>query len=657
MIILLIFIHFWQGGGRVFAHELIYNIDFEVCTLVMLLLVLANIPLHNTVRTFSNRIFILFLVCGLFDVVFDIVSAITMSMPEVYSKGTLWFMLQCYFILQVSMPFLLYLYTRSLHGALSRKNKLPTLFSVLGYGIMLGIVVTNPFLHGLSYFDEVGGYHYGPLRYSTYIYAVLFVVAALIDTVRYRARIARRNIVAIWQFAIINVVMLVIQMIFPHLLLTGVGIAASLIILVITANNPLSKIDTLTGLFDAAALREVLRDTYRRGAPVYPIVVALDNLKRINLVFGYEAGNQLLRECAARLTALAGNEDTFRLLGDTFVLLLHTPRDYDAALEGTQEMFRSPWIVEQTPVHLSAAVCGLPDCTRFTDASELLDYTDYLLGQAKARGAATLLQDDEALRLQYTRSKHIEAYLYTAVRNNLFEVYLQPVYSLAEDRFVSAEALVRLHHPDFGMLSPAEFIPIAERGGEITQVERAIFGKLCRFLQEHPQVGQTLESVKFNLSPASFLSAAPGSYLLHEIDRCGLDPHLFQFEITETTATIYDADLLRWTAGLKEAGAGLCLDDFGSGYANLSAVMKLPFDVVKIDRSLLVDAMTHRQTAILYGKLVDALSGLGFCVLAEGAETEEEVAFLKLVGVQHIQGFYYAHPLPPDEFLQFLGMA
>lgn len=635
------------------ADQLLYNIDFEICCLAMLLLVLANIPIRNMLHTLSNRIFMAFLACGVFDVAFDIVSAVTMSYPHIYPRWVIWGTLQSYYLLQITMPALLLYYVLSLHRAQGRRVLLRLIPSWLMYGCMVVLVASNPVTGLISYFAADGSYHRGPLHLLTYLYTVVIVGMALANATRYRAFLARRSFLSIWQYAAINGAMMLLQFVFPHMLLTGVGISTSLIVLLITANNPLSKIDALTGLYDAAALREVLRDRQRR-AHVYPVVVAMDNIKRINLVFGFEAGNRVLRGCADRLKDIGGPENTFRLQGDTFLVLTHNEQDYRTALTRVRAMFQTPWDVEQAQVHLSAAVCGVPDPGRHPEDTGLVDYIDYMLGRAKAQGAGAFLEDNDALSAQYLRNKQIEAYLYTAIRQNLFEVYLQPIYSLSRKRFVSAEALVRLRHPEYGMISPSEFIPIAERSGEIAHVERTIFCKLCEFLQANPVVTERLENVKFNLSPASFLSAEPSRYLLAEIKKRGLDAYFFQFEITETAATVYDDALLSWADTIKAAGAGLCLDDFGSGYANLSAVMKLPFDVVKMDRSLLVDAGQNEQAAILYGKLVNALSGLGYCVLAEGAETAAEVEFLHSVGVRHIQGFYYAHPLPPEAFLQFL---
>jgi EAL domain-containing protein (putative c-di-GMP-specific phosphodiesterase class I) len=156
------------------------------------------------------------------------------------------------------------------------------------------------------------------------------------------------------------------------------------------------------------------------------------------------------------------------------------------------------------------------------------------------------------------------------------------------------------------------------------------------------------------MSPAIFLNTNLSEDIIKIIKSYDISPSVFQFEITETTATVYEKELMLWVKNIKNEGAGLCLDDFGSGFANLNVIMKLPFDVIKIDRSMLIDALLDKKSKVLYESIVKMIRHLGFTVVSEGAETEEDIEFLHSINVDCIQGYYYSKPLPPDDFVKLI---
>lgn len=234
----------------------------------------------------------------------------------------------------------------------------------------------------------------------------------------------------------------------------------------------------------------------------------------------------------------------------------------------------------------------------------------------------------------------------------MFEVYYQPVYWIKEERYITLEALSRLKHQNMGMIPPDVFIGIAERQGLIAQIGLLQLRRVCRFIKENEHIMDSIRNVKFNLSPSELLKPGHSQVLIDIIKEFGLSPAYFQFEITETVATEYSESFCKAVEDFQNAGIGLCLDDFGSGYANLNAVLKLPFDVVKMDRSLLTGITCDEQAAIFYRSIVMVMQNMGYMIVAEGAETEEEVNLLRSWGVDMVQGYYFSRPLPEKELLK-----
>lgn len=251
-------------------------------------------------------------------------------------------------------------------------------------------------------------------------------------------------------------------------------------------------------------------------------------------------------------------------------------------------------------------------------------------------------------------NKQVEQFLHRAIAEDLFEVYYQPVYSLHQQRFVTLEALSRLRHPELGWISPDIFIRLAEKNHLITQITELQLRRVCRFLCENPALRASIANVKINLSPLDLIQSESGSHLVRILGEYGLPCSCFQFEITETVATEYSASLTRVAESLQAAGIGLCLDDFGSGYANLNTVMQLPFSVIKLDRSLLFHICTDKNAALFYQSIVAAFCRLGYRIVAEGVETQEEMELLRSWNVDMIQGYYFSRPLPPDDLLRLL---
>ena len=246
----------------------------------------------------------------------------------------------------------------------------------------------------------------------------------------------------------------------------------------------------------------------------------------------------------------------------------------------------------------------------------------------------------------------MESFLDTALREDLFEVVFQPVYDLEQKRYTTMEVLSRLTHPTLGPVSPAVFIEIAEKNDQIAKIALLQLRRVCEFLSRNPEVRKVFQNVKINVSPVELLKPGHIEKMLWIIKEYGLPLSYFQFEITESAAIEHGQALDDAVAKFTEAGIGLCLDDFGSGYANLNTVMKLPFHTIKLDRSLLFGICHDQKVACLYESLVVSLHNMGFAVLAEGVETNQELNLVSQWGVDMIQGFYFSRPLAAQVLLR-----
>jgi sensor c-di-GMP phosphodiesterase-like protein len=240
-----------------------------------------------------------------------------------------------------------------------------------------------------------------------------------------------------------------------------------------------------------------------------------------------------------------------------------------------------------------------------------------------------------------------------AIRERSFEIYYQPIYSLKDECFYSAEALARLTDPEYGPIPPAVFISDAEQSGAILQIESILLDKIFCFLGSVDYEATGLSYVEINLSTEQCMRPQMARELLGMMEGYGVSPRHVNLEMTETSAAFSQNIIEGNIRTLIGAGTSFSLDDFGSGYSNIVRMLDLPFDIVKYDKSFADDLWQH-DTHIVLADTIPMLQSLGKKVLVEGVETAEQAEELRRLGVDYIQGYYYARPMPQDQFVAFM---
>lgn len=279
---------------------------------------------------------------------------------------------------------------------------------------------------------------------------------------------------------------------------------------------------------------------------------------------------------------------------------------------------------------------------------------DYMTTLVKDSKETVLIQSDDKILHGFLYEQEIDLFLDEATEKDLFDVYYQPIYSLESGCYTTLEALSRLWHPALGYVPPDVFITRAEKTGHILQIALLQFRRICSFIKGNPQIMEQIQNIKFNLSPVEILDYSHIQALIAIIREYELPFSYFQFEITETVATEYSARLYDVLDLLLDTGISLCLDDFGSGYANLNTVLKLPFSCIKMDRSLLRRLNEDPQVAFFYHSLLSMLHEMNYQIVSEGVETKEEEEKLRTWGVDMIQGYYFSRPLSDQDIVKML---
>jgi diguanylate cyclase (GGDEF)-like protein/PAS domain S-box-containing protein len=416
--------------------------------------------------------------------------------------------------------------------------------------------------------------------------------------------------------------------------------------------------DGLTGLPNRNLLRqhmdEILVHTRRSAEKVAVLMLGIDNFKAVNDTLGHGIGDKLLRSVAKRLRSTLREEDSLaRLNSDEFAIIqagLIRPEDAVLLARRLLEAIGEPYLLEGHSVVIGASI-GIAMAPGDGDESEkLLKNADMALSRAKndSRGTFSFFEAGMDARAQSRRK--IEIDLRHAIETDVLRPYYQPLVDLATGRITGFEALVRWPHPERGMISPAEFIPVAEETGLINLLGGLMLRRACADAALWPDDVR----VAVNLSPLQFRVGNLLSVVMDALKQSGLPAKRLELEITETLLLEKSSQVLATLHALRALGVRISMDDFGTGYSSLSYLRSFPFDKIKIDQSFVRDLAANRDAQAIVRSIISLGIGLGVTITAEGVETEAELSCLRAEGCHEGQGYLFSHARPNAEIVVLL---
>ena len=420
--------------------------------------------------------------------------------------------------------------------------------------------------------------------------------------------------------------------------------------------------DPLTGLANRfmlnLRLEQLLSMCQREQSSMAVMFIDLDHFKKINDTHGHQIGDQLLVEVAHRLREMVRDADTIaRQGGDEFIVVLGgnaTPDTISMVAKRILVLLSQPYLLGKLILHTGASIGVSMFPVDSNDANTLLLHADTAMYAAKGQGRGNFQFFSEAMNTAIRERLLLESRLWLALEQQEFELYLQPQIDLATTRLIGAEALLRWHHPELGMVPPDRFIPIAEESGLMLPLGEWVLARGIEILADWQRRGLPPLRLALNLSARQ----CHDGKLLPCIDRLlaehGIGTELLELEITESAA-MHDPeqtrDLLRQ---LRARGINVAIDDFGTGYSSLSYLKLFAIDRIKIDRSFVKDIETDPNDAVIVNTTIALAHSLGLEVIAEGVETFAQSTFLREHGCDEAQGYLFSKPLPLAQFEQFV---
>lgn len=416
--------------------------------------------------------------------------------------------------------------------------------------------------------------------------------------------------------------------------------------------------DPLTSLPNRALfndrLRQMITDAAWHGQQAGLMMMDMDRFKAVNDTLGHPAGDELLRETAARLSTCVRAYDTVaRLGGDEFAILLPEVRsgdDLGRIASKVLAVFQKPFQLAGKEVFVSCSIGIALYPGDSTEADDLLKYADSAMYFAKRSGRNNFRFYSRDL----TESSHerlvLESDLRRALEREELELFYQPKVSLRDGELTGSEALLRWRHPERGMVPPNAFIGIAEDSGLIVEIGEWVLREACRTASRWNGEGKPLHKVAINLSPRQFQGADLAGMVFRALEESACRPEWIELEITESLLLAEENEVLDVLNSFRAKGISIAIDDFGTGYSALSYLARFPIATLKIDRSFISSIATDTYRAELVKAILSIARCLGQQVVAEGVETLEQAEFLKAHGCHVAQGYFYGKPMPASEF-------
>jgi diguanylate cyclase (GGDEF)-like protein len=418
--------------------------------------------------------------------------------------------------------------------------------------------------------------------------------------------------------------------------------------------NYLSYHDVLTELPNRALFTDRLSQAVTRDNQLIAVfLLSIDRFKSISETLGSACSDQLICEVAERLTKSMREGDTLAYWGsDEFAFLLNQLEKNEDAIHISRRLqlaLQSRFVLADNEIYITASIGIVLYPLNGQDEATLMKNAGAALAQAKQRGGNHYQFYTADMNTKAVQRLSLESSLRRAIDLEEFILYYQPKIDINTGNIAGAEALIRWNHPERGLISPAEFIPLAEEAGLIVPIGEWVLRTSCAQLKAWPNNLQSL-ILSSNISARQFQDPNFFSLVMSLVDEVDLDPRQLELELTESSIMTNLDSAVRTLSALQNAGVRISIDDFGTGFSSLAHLKRLPINVLKIDRSFVQEASTNPDDAALVMAIITLAHNLRLKVVAEGVETEEQLRFLHLLRCDEIQGYLFSRPLPAEDF-------
>ena len=629
-----------------------YIINYDIAAIVLTLGLLLVYRMRRNYPTREAKLFAALAVSNAVTCVFDIVSAVGVNNAPVVAVWVNCFTNVCFHIGMATTALIFLIYILCFTGCIA-KSVVWHVVAFSLYGLVVVLTATSPATHLLFYFAADGSYVHGPLFGLLYALDFAIMFLAVISLLSCWGKLHAYQLIPLLAACGVVIAAAIVEIARPDLLLQGFAISVVLIILYEVSEANSKFMFAGSYCYNYRAFRDQVNKRIRKGEPFCAVGFGFNDAAYLKTLVDFNVYQALYVNAADILRRALGQRNVFYLRTGYFAALCKIEKENDTIVEVMRLLKKielpAGRVVELEPRFAVLRHPGVVNTGREAEEA-LVSALDVCVD-----GANGLVSTVDGSNLAVKRREgEVAIALREAIAKHRFEMYYQPIRNVQTGMFDSAEALVRLNDPALGFISPDEFITLAESNGMILEISDQIMEQVCRFWHDNRLDEMGVSRMDINLSAVQCTKKDTASKLLYTLQKYGIEPTSICMEVTET-AILDEKEVTK--ANLKklhDAGIQLALDDYGTGYASVTNLYEHPFDIIKIDKSLLWGAMEDTNALAVLENVVGMCHSLDKRIVTEGVETEEMVRVLELLGVEHLQGYIYSKPLCEEDYLAFL---
>ena len=634
-------------------------IYFDVSAALVLAILLLAVYLKRMTKGDINKNYLLMLLVSFLTTIVDI-WAVTLDNNNIGGETQKYLSHALYLILHNSITPLFIIYVTALTDSwmTGKYRILKHAISMVPVLIVYALIGLNAFNHKIFYINEEGHYVRGQWFIVLYVIAFLYVIYGLVKIIRCWSLFDRGRWLSLFSCIGFMMVATAIQFYYPEFLVEMLAGALGLLFLRMMVQRPEEMVDADTGLLSRFVFVPRMNHSHMLGKSRRLVFIILKDYARLHASLGFERETSIIKSIADVLSDYASSMDEsvdlYHLRRGRFVAVLKENVDDslgDIMAKQLHEMFSRSMRVGSFEINMNVAVCVTDFMKDIDDPDDLMRFMEDF--QTVHYPDKVLYAKDIYNQSRYDILSDIDAILDNAIHEKRFEVYYQPIYSVDEGCFRTAEALVRLYDEVYGFIPPDLFIPAAERSGAILDIGRIVLDEVCSFIgsEEYRKLG--LHYIEVNLSVIQCMEPDLVEQILGTFNKYHIAANEVNLEITETAVSdereIMDDNINR----LFNEGICFSLDDFGTGYSNMHRIASLPLSIIKIDKSM-VDDSENITMQIVIENTVKMVKSLGMKIVVEGVETRTQLEHFEDLRCDYIQGYYFSKPLPKNEFVSFI---
>ena len=626
-----------------------FSFTFDVASIIVFVILIIMVASTKHINDDTFKILYKLTAAAVFVPIFDICRGDSIQYEVGYYPTMIFTML--YFLAHTLVTFYFLSYVMSQVEMRQTRSLARNILTYSPLAICVLSIFLTPQFHTIFSYSVEDGFVMGPLYHVVYFVPIFYFIWTIVYTVYRRHLLSKTFKTMIYFVVTINFLAMIVEAAFDGVSIRNFIVSMSAIIMFFYETMGRAEIEEDTNIVGKEYLLEEGVRMINNKYPFSIILVKMSNFEALSDTFGNNNTTALAKNIASYIGNRFKLGRCFRISEST-IAILNTDGDSGELTEQLYAELDNSWDVEGLDISCDILMTHIDFPDDIDDFDNIIAAIRYFTKMERSAGG--VIDVNELHINERIREKQVETAIERGLKNNSFEVYYQPIRDLDRDTFVTAEALVRLTDSELGPISPGEFIPIAENNGTIVAIGNFVLETVCKFISENDMEELGLHYIELNLSVIQCLQKDFIETVERIVGKYNIDPKYLCLEVTETASNYSPKVFTRNLEALGERGYALALDDFGTGYANIERMVTSDFRIVKFDKEMTQYSTGEERLQEVFEKMQNVIHSMDSMVVAEGVETKEQYEYLKSIGCDYIQGYYFSKPVPQEDFVEFV---